>query len=155
MERKEIMKNISTAMVNSGITNKHFETKLGVSKSHIRYIKAEKTCPSLWVAKGMADILGICLDELVGIKPKRLCWEERTGGIGEHMRRVRLEQDVSLADLEAWSGVSAECISYLERDKHDPCLFTIITLAEALWISPAEYIGDTPPTKRGGCRRCR
>lgn len=149
MNRAEISKNIRTAMLGSGIKNKTFATKLGVSETYVRQIQTCQYCPSLWIAKGIAGLIGITLDELVGIKPKRRSWPERTGRISEHMQWVRQDRGVSKLDLEAWSNVSARCISYLECDEREPGIATIVALAEALEMSPGEYIGDPPPTKRG------
>lgn len=57
---------------------------------------------------------------------------------GDNLRRCRLEKGLSQADLAAEIDMSTNAISEIERGITDTSLTTIVKIARALQIPPAE-----------------
>lgn len=67
--------------------------------------------------------------------------------LGRRIRDLRLERDISIAELAAASGVNFHAISRIENgasDRHgrgrNPLYLTIVRLALALGVSPSELM---------------
>ena len=70
---------------------------------------------------------------------------------GSAMRAARIKRGLSMQKLAGKSGVSLWSIHDYEHGKHEPQLFNLVCLADALEIPLDEYIGrevhkkeDTP-----------
>jgi transcriptional regulator with XRE-family HTH domain len=66
--------------------------------------------------------------------------------LGERVRRLRAERDLSLRDLAAQSGVSASLLSQLEHDRANPSLSTLQRIAQSLHISMFTLLPDESNT---------
>ena len=61
--------------------------------------------------------------------------------IGVTLRRVRLERELSLADVAGKAGISVATLSRVETDKQNVDVTLLLTLAEVLDVPGAELIG--------------
>lgn len=55
--------------------------------------------------------------------------------LGENMKRIRIQKDISQGDIVRALGVSRAFISNIENGKTNPTLSTIAKLAKALGVS--------------------
>ena len=62
--------------------------------------------------------------------------------IGESLRRVRIEKDITQEELAEYSKLSRTFIGDLENNKKAPSLRTIFQLARGLGISAAEFVRE-------------
>lgn len=63
--------------------------------------------------------------------------------IGEHVRRLRLKQHVSVRAFAAQTGFSASFISQLENGQVSPSLGSLQRIAEALGVTLGEFFATT------------
>src|SRR5436305_782148 len=79
--------------------------------------------------------------------------------IGENVRRIRQERQVSLAELAARSGVAKATLAGLEKGRGNPTLGTLLALARGLQVAFGALLGGPPrapaPGSRGRGRRSR
>jgi transcriptional regulator with XRE-family HTH domain len=79
------------------------------------------------------------------------------GDLGEHVRRLRLERQLTLEEVAAISGCSVGSLSQLERGRGNPAFFTLVKIAHALEVPVARllHIEKTrdPVVRRGKGRR--
>jgi ribosome-binding protein aMBF1 (putative translation factor) len=66
--------------------------------------------------------------------------ERRAMAFGENLRHARHAADVSQEDLSQDSGVDRTAISTYERGRREPNLRTIVKLARALGVTPADLL---------------
>jgi transcriptional regulator with XRE-family HTH domain len=59
--------------------------------------------------------------------------------VGERLRELREERNISMRTLAARSGLSANALSMIERGKASPSVSTLYKLAEALGISITSF----------------
>ncbi len=64
----------------------------------------------------------------------------RAQGFGPFIRARRCERALSQEALASRSGLHRTSIQLIERDGHDPQLETIVALARALNMAPAELV---------------
>ena len=77
--------------------------------------------------------------------------------LGEHVRRLRLERQLTLEEVAAMSGCSVGSLSQLERGRGNPAFFTLVKIAHALEVPVARLLhveksGD-PVVRSGKGRR--
>lgn len=72
--------------------------------------------------------------------------ERRT--LGESIRRARLRQRRTLADVSSAAGVSVSLLSQVERGVVDPSLDSLRDIAEALGTAPFRLLADDTPRSR-------
>src|SRR5215211_7210596 len=68
--------------------------------------------------------------------------------IGERLRALREERNISMRALAARSGLSANALSMIERGKASPSVSTLYKLAEALGISITAFFGSNMERKQ-------
>ena len=56
------------------------------------------------------------------------------------LREERLRRNLSLSTLAATAGLSYQIISYVEREMRTPNLDTLLRIADALEVDPAEIL---------------
>lgn len=56
--------------------------------------------------------------------------------LGQNLKRIRTEKDISQGDIARELGVSRGFVSNIESGKTNPTLATIAKLAKALSVSP-------------------
>jgi len=61
--------------------------------------------------------------------------------IGERLRELREERNISMRALAARSGLSANALSMIERSKASPSVSTLYKLADALGVSITLFFG--------------
>jgi XRE family transcriptional regulator, fatty acid utilization regulator len=61
--------------------------------------------------------------------------------LGAEVRRRRLALGLTLDDLAERSGLSPHYLSTLENDRRDPRVSTLVAIAKALRLEPAELLG--------------
>lgn len=66
--------------------------------------------------------------------------ERRAVAFGKNLRDARHTADVSQEDLSHDSGVDRTAISTYERGRREPNLRTIVKLARALGVAPADLL---------------
>lgn len=59
---------------------------------------------------------------------------------GEEIRRLRHEQDMTLEEVSAKSGISIGSLSQIERGKGNPAFFTLFKMAHALDVPVARLL---------------
>ena len=62
--------------------------------------------------------------------------------IGERLRELREAHNISMRALAARSGLSANALSMIERNKASPSVSTLYKLAEALGVSITSFFGS-------------
>ena len=67
--------------------------------------------------------------------------------LGSEVRRRRLALGLTLDDLSERSGLSPHYLSTLENDRRDPHVSTLLAVAKALRVDPAELLGDVRTEK--------
>ena len=72
--------------------------------------------------------------------------ERRT--LGQSIRRARLRQGRTLADVSSAAGVSVSLLSQVERGLVDPSLDSLRDIAEALGTAPFRLLADDTPRSR-------
>ena len=72
--------------------------------------------------------------------------ERRT--LGESIRRMRLRQGRTLADVSNAAGVSVSLLSQVERGLVDPSLDSLRDIAEALGTAPFRLLAEDTPRSR-------
>jgi transcriptional regulator with XRE-family HTH domain len=65
--------------------------------------------------------------------------------VGPRLKRLRLQRDVTLADLAAETGISTSTLSRLEAGLRRPTLEQLLPLARAYGVTLDELV-DAPPT---------
>lgn len=75
-----------------------------------------------------------------------LAVDDSTERIGERLRQLRGERDLTIADLAGRAGVSAGIISQIERGKSNPSIKTLQALRSALGVNLWEFL-DNPPQR--------
>lgn len=63
--------------------------------------------------------------------------------IGERLRELREARNISMRALAARSGLSANALSMIERNKASPSVSTLYKLADALGVSITLFFGST------------
>src|SRR5574338_29572 len=63
--------------------------------------------------------------------------------VGERLRELREARNISIRALAARSGLSANALSMIERNKASPSVSTLYKLADALGISITSFFGST------------
>ena len=76
----------------------------------------------------------------------------QTGSFGQHVRSLRKNAGMTLAEISEISGMSVSAISKIERDQISPTFFNLMRLAEGLDIHIADLVKmeepDTAPSAR-------
>jgi transcriptional regulator with XRE-family HTH domain len=62
--------------------------------------------------------------------------------LGSEVRRRRLALGLTLEDLSERSGLSPHYLSTLETGRRDPHVSTLLAVAKALRVEPAELLGN-------------
>lgn len=62
--------------------------------------------------------------------------------IGENIKRIRTEHGLSQKKLAEASGVSALCLSEVERGKYEPKVSTLRLIAKALSVRISDLLGE-------------
>src|SRR5678815_1530153 len=68
--------------------------------------------------------------------------------IGERLRALREERNISMRALATRSGLSANALSMIERGKTSPSVSTLYKLADALGISITSFFGTGSEKKQ-------
>jgi transcriptional regulator with XRE-family HTH domain len=62
--------------------------------------------------------------------------------IGEEVKRLRLQEGLSKAELARRAGLTWRTLSYIERNVTEPHMSTRLMLSEALGVPPGELAED-------------
>lgn len=62
--------------------------------------------------------------------------------IGERLRRLRAERQLSLANVAEKAGVSVATLSRVETNKQNMDVSMLVTLSGILGVAPSEVLGD-------------
>jgi transcriptional regulator with XRE-family HTH domain len=65
--------------------------------------------------------------------------------IGESLRRLRLERQLSLSGVAAQAGVSVATLSRVETGKQTVDVVLLLTIARILGVAPSEILGSDQP----------
>ncbi|MCO6450772.1 MAG: helix-turn-helix transcriptional regulator [Caldilineales bacterium] len=68
-------------------------------------------------------------------------WSEN-GNIGQRIKELRKEQNLTLAEVAAAANLSSSHLSQIERSKTSPSLMTVASIAEALSVNIRELFTD-------------
>ncbi|WP_121610035.1 XRE family transcriptional regulator [Mesobacillus foraminis] len=64
-------------------------------------------------------------------------------GVGQQIKRLRIQKEYSITELAEKSGVSKSYLSYIERGiQENPSLHVLSRLANTLGVSPEELMGE-------------
>jgi transcriptional regulator with XRE-family HTH domain len=67
---------------------------------------------------------------------------------GDKIRELRLAKGLSQEELGFRANIHRNYIGGIERGERNPCLNNIVSIADALGISPAELFSDFKKRKR-------
>lgn len=125
-----------------------------MSRGTISLLEQDQCYSSLAKVMSITKVLGIGLNEYFGFRPNKPVWEERgEDGVGAFAEYLRTEvYFLTKEELARRSGVSTATIYCLETGRRDPYTLTVLLLAEALHITPDEYIGNPCLRSRKGGR---
>ena len=62
--------------------------------------------------------------------------------VGQRLRQLREEQNISMRGLATKSGLSANALSMIERGKTSPSVSTLYKLSEALGVPITEFFNQ-------------
>jgi transcriptional regulator with XRE-family HTH domain len=62
--------------------------------------------------------------------------------IGEKVKRLRLQEGMSKAELARRAGLTRRTLSHIERNVTEPHMSTRLMLSEALGVPPGEFTED-------------
>ena len=62
--------------------------------------------------------------------------------MGRRLKIARVAQDLTIAELSEISGITQPTISRLERGIHQPALYTVSRLAEALHVKMSDLFSE-------------
>ena len=68
--------------------------------------------------------------------------QEEPEGIGEKLKRLRLEEGITQAQLARRAGLTRRTLSHIERNVTEPHMSTRLMLSEALGVPPGELTED-------------
>lgn len=66
--------------------------------------------------------------------------ESESKKLGENLKRIRMEKDITQGDIVRSLGMSRSFVSNIENGKTNPTLSTIAKLAKAIGVSIDELI---------------
>lgn len=120
-----------------GYTLQDMARRANLSLSYVSEIERGSKCPSLKSIEKLAAALNVSKARLVG-------GELVDAGLsmGEKMRLVRGEKNLSLQELADNAGISVSYLSEIERGTVFPALGTLKRIAGGLNISPAALMGQ-------------
>jgi transcriptional regulator with XRE-family HTH domain len=70
---------------------------------------------------------------------------EKSFSVGEKLRQLRTERNISQRDLAAMAGLSPNSISLIERDETSPSVVTLQSLATALNVRMSYFFEEESP----------
>jgi transcriptional regulator with XRE-family HTH domain len=72
-------------------------------------------------------------------------------GLGNAIRRLRLEQDITQEDLAHLSGLHPAYVGHIETGRRNPTLMNLLRIADGLSVELWELmqLAESPPAKRG------
>jgi transcriptional regulator with XRE-family HTH domain len=124
-----------------GLSQNQLAQIAGLAVETIRRIETGRVQPSTETLKRLTTALELPLSELLTNADPG---EEKT--IPSHVRRLRLEQSMSLRELAQRANISASTLSRLERGER-ASLETIQNIANALKINLDEILPSAEPLK--------
>lgn len=77
-------------------------------------------------------------------------FEENNVAIGENLKRLRRDKNLTQGELAELSGIRVGQVSKIERNEVDPKLSTIYSLINALECSPNALLNDVSDTNLDG-----
>jgi transcriptional regulator with XRE-family HTH domain len=85
------------------------------------------------------------------MRPLSLTWSDHTIAqqFGERLRRARRRAGLTQEDLSRSAYLHRTAIGMLERGLRTPRLDTVVSLAEALSLTPGELVDGSFPTGMG------
>ena len=94
--------------------------------------------------RGSRDRLGRALPLRVagGRTPAQYAWQRTARAVAESLREAREAQDVSVSELAAAVGVTANVVHQYESGRCIPPLPRLVRLAWALGVSPASLLEE-------------
>lgn len=75
------------------------------------------------------------------VESTRTMMSTTAAAVGETIRRLRLERDLSLADVAGKAGISVASLSRVETNKQSVDVELLLKLAQVLSVAPAELMG--------------
>lgn len=136
------------ARLNAGYSLTELEKKAGLSHNVISKIERGRNLPTFHTLMAVTKALGIGVDEYFGIKPVNFQWDRSVLDVGERTRLYRRRLELSVFDLADLSGIAEHTIWAIEAGRSKPTAETMLALANALGISPDEYLGLPCPIER-------
>lgn len=142
---------ITLARIRSGITQTTLAARLSVSVSTVADYESDRQ--KLDTFEKLASALG-CEKEIFFaflpgyVDPRKLRNDNTRDALADHdktgekLRKLRIKKNMSLADLAAKTGLSAQHLGRIESGVHNPHESTIEKLAIALNVTPLAIIGE-------------
>jgi transcriptional regulator with XRE-family HTH domain len=73
--------------------------------------------------------------------PRRVAlWEQRRHSIGDTIRRLRLERELTQEQLATLAGVDRTLLNAVERGRRSVLFERLFDIADALDVTPAELV---------------
>lgn len=116
----------------NNMTLSQLAEKVGISATYLCQIENNKVMPALSTLKHIAKALCIKVEDLM----------TPIGHVGYKLKKVRLERNLSQAELAKKAGVSTGLIGQIESGKVEPSLKTLEKIASAISISPCYFVAD-------------
>jgi len=74
--------------------------------------------------------------------------DQRSVTFGKTVRKYRIQRGLSQEELAGLTGIHRTYIGGIERGERNPTLLMIHRIADALSVSPARLLEDSPPDER-------
>jgi len=76
-----------------------------------------------------------------------------SANVGDRIKKMRIERNLTLKDIEARAGVSATHVSEVERGRASPTVGALVKIAAALAVEPAHLVEEDGNTDHALVRR--
>lgn len=123
------------------LSQKQLGERAGISQQHVYKLESGAfKNPGLDVAVKVARGLGITLGELLAVAKET----DSAGNFRNNLKRLRVGAGLSQAELAKKSGFSTQQIMQLETGRSAASVEAVMKFAEALEVSPDEFLIDVP-----------
>lgn len=144
--RDSLKQNLNHYLSISGMTQKEFAIKLGVSQAAVTNWTKGNNSPDIDVIAQICDILGITINELIksdSVEKDTNMVDDSSDKIafGDRLREARLQKGLTQEQLAQQIGVAKSTLTGYEKGNREPDVFKIKKILEALDVDSDYLLG--------------
>lgn len=150
--RDSLKQNLNHYLSISGMTQKEFAIKLGVSQAAVTNWMKGNNSPDIDVIAQICDILGITINELIksdSVEKDTNIVDDSSDKIafGDRLRDARLQKGLTQEQLAQQIGVAKSTLTGYEKGNREPDVFKIKKILEVLEVD-SDYLLGIDRTKK-------